>query len=416
MKVTFIFCAIGVAGFNADRQPGDREGSWISHGLGSVAAAAKAAGHDVNLIDLRQISGWPEFIERIQKEPADVYALSVAPVDHYSALKCVYEIKTHLPSSKVIVGGIHPSIFPDKYDFNVVDCVVMGEGEITFPLLLGDVEHMPKKVRGIQPNLDSLPWVDREIFDYKRELSCCQAPDQETPSVTMLAGRGCPYMCSYCQPAENAVFGKPYRMRAVSDVIFEMESLYERYQFKSVTFWDDTFTISPNWVSRFCDLYAATGIPANITVCSRADIICKNAPMIMKMASVGIDWIVIGMESGSQRLLDMIKKGTTVEQNYKAVEICHKYGIKVFATYMYGLPTETREESTMTARMIQETAPEFPSPFWFAPIEGTEIYDLCERNQLILEKDADISRTGVFAPRIKDIDYEHIRNLMLSGV
>jgi anaerobic magnesium-protoporphyrin IX monomethyl ester cyclase len=416
MRVTFIFCAVGIAGFNANRQPCDREGSWVGHGVASVAAATRKAGHEVDLIDLRQLSGWDAFIQRIEQYPADVYGLSVAPVDYYSALKAVFEIRTHVPAAKIIVGGIHPSIFPEQYtEFNVIDCVVTGEGEITFPELLNDINNLPKRIAGKKPDLDAIPWVARDLFDYPRELSCNFAPDQALPSITMLAGRGCAFKCAYCQPAENAVFGKPFRMRSVENVIDEMTYLYSKYSYKSVTFWDDTFTFLPAWVDEFCEQYKNSGINASIAACSRADIICRNEGMIEKMADAGVDWLVIGLESGSQRLLDLIKKGTTVEQNYEAVKICHKYGIKVFATYMYGLPTETPEESYQTAMMIQDTAPEFPSPFWFMPIQGTDIYNFCKERDLILHEDETIERTGVFVPRIKDVDYEFIKKLMLKG-
>lgn len=415
MKVTFIYCAVGVAGFNPDREPGDREGSWIGHGIASVAAATKAAGHEVKLIDLRQLSGFDALLDEIRKNPAEVYGLSVAPVDYYSALKVLFDIKSIQPEAKVIIGGIHPSIFPEKYDFEVLDTVVIGEGEITFPLLLEDINNLPKKITGQKPYLDDLPWVDRELFNYKLEMDCNFAPDQELPSITMLAGRGCAYKCTYCQPAENAVFGKPYRMRSVYNVVRELQYLHEKYNYKSITFWDDTFTFNRNWINQFCDEYALSGIDASIAACSRADIICNNESMIANLASIGVDWLVIGMESGSQRLLDLIKKGTTVKQNLKAAEICHKYGVKIFATYMYGLPTETPEESTMTAQMIKDVDPEFPSPFWFMPIEGTEIYKYCQDNKLILNDNETIERTGVFVPRIKNVDYNHITSLMTGN-
>jgi radical SAM superfamily enzyme YgiQ (UPF0313 family) len=97
-----------------------------------------------------------------------------------------------------------------------------------------------------------------------------------------------------------------------------------------------------------------------------------------------------------------------------AVEICRKHGIKVFGTFMLGLPTETRTESKATVDMINELRPELASPFWFRPIPGTGIYDYCEKNGLILEsaKNSTIERTGVFMPTIKGVDYEYIRELM----
>lgn len=413
MRVTLIYSAVGVAGFDDNRPIGDREGSWIGHGIASIGAATKAAGHDVALIDLRQLSGFDEFKRMIMRDPADVYGISVAPVDYAFALKTVFEIKSNLPRAKVIMGGIHPSIFPEEYDFEVIDTVVIGEGEVTFPELLNDIDNLQKVVQGTKPNLDEIPYADRELFDYQRELDCFFAPGQALPSITMISGRGCPFKCNYCQPAENAVFGKPYRMRSPEDVVNEMDLLYRNsYQFKSVTFWDDTFTVNSKWVDEFSDLYEMTGIGASIAACSRADLICNNEPMVERLASIGVDWFVIGLESGSQRLLDLIKKGTTVDQNIEAARICRKYGIKIFGTYMYGLPTETEEESFQTWKMINEIKPEHASPFWFLPIKGTGLYDICKKDDLILDEDPNIQRTGVFVPRLKGVNYENIQYLM----
>jgi len=337
--------------------------------------------------------------------------LSVSPVDEYSALYAIYEIKLHVPQAKIIVGGIHPTVFPEKYTLGPVDTVVQGEGEISFCELLADINNLPKRIVGKKPDLAEIPWVDRDLFQYHREISCIFAPDQKLPSATMLAGRGCPYQCNYCQPAENAVFGKPFRIRPVDDVMAEMHQLYQKYKFKSLVFWDDTFTFDRRWINQFCENY---NLPAAIIACSRADIICNREDMIRDLACVGVEWLVIGMESGSQRLLDLIKKGTTVEQNLRAREICAKYGIKVFASFMLGLPTETREESEMTINMINQMQPEWPSPFWYVPIPGTGLYDYCDKHDLIVPETREwiISRTCRRERRIKGVDYDHLERMM----
>lgn len=418
MKATLIYVGIGVAGFNNNRPTGDREGSWIGHGIASIGANAKKAGHNIDLIDMRQLSSFDDLEAMIKLSPSPVYGLSVSAVDYLPALKTAVVIKKALPQSKVIIGGIHPSIFPEKYDYNVIDTVVQGEGEITFVNLLNSLsngEDLPKVTRGEKPDLNAIPWVDRTLFNYSQELSCFFAHDQECPSVTMLAGRGCPYSCAYCQPAENAVYGKPHRMRSPEDVVSELLYLKEAYDFKSITFWDDTFTFSYKWVMEFCDIYEATEIKASIVTCSRADIVCKHPDMIKRLAEIGVTWLVIGMESGSQRILDFIKKGITVEQNIEAARICRENGIKVFATHMYGLPTETNEEALATKQMIDLINPEHPSPFWFIPIEGTDLYDYCIKHDLLLGniEDRTIARTNIFSPAIKGVDYEYIKNLML---
>ncbi len=420
MKVCLIYCGIGVAGFCANRLPGDREGSWIGHGIASIGASTKAAGHDVTLIDLRQLGSAEEMTERIASCDADVFGMSVSPVDAVIAPMIAKIVKHFHPESKVIVGGIHPTIFPSQYDIPEIDTVVIGEGEMTFPDLVCLHEFgndLPKVIRGEKPDLNRIPWADRELFDYRREMDCFFAPGQALPSITMLAGRGCPHKCSFCQPAENAVFGKPYRMRSPENVVAELRHLKAKYDFKSITFWDDTFTLKKKWVMEFCDLYEREKFGATIAACSRADIICRNEDMVERLASVGCDWFVIGMESGSQRVLDFLKKGTTVEQNIEAARICRKHGVKIFATFMFGLPTETKAEALSTAIMIDKIAPEHPSAFYFMPIKGTEIYSFCRDNGLILEGAGDktISRTSVFEPTLRGVDYTFLDRLRSKG-
>ena len=409
MRVTLIYAGIGVAGFNPDRPAGDREGSWISHGTASIGACLKKEGHKVDLIDMRHCNGWEGVGEEIKNAESDVYMLSVSAVDYYIALYTAVLIKQHHPNSKVVVGGIHPTLFPDLYAGRNIDTVVIGEGEVSVPRLL-KMEVWPKQVQGEAPDLNSIPWIDRELFDYHKEMGCVFAPDQKTPSITMLAGRGCPYRCTYCQPAENAVFGKPHRMRTPKNVVDELVFLKYKYKFNSITFWDDTFTVDKRWVREFCDLYEKHNFRSTIAACSRVDLVCSNEDMVKRLASIGVDWLVLGLESGSQRLLDFIKKGTTVEQNIQAAEICRKYGIKIFGTYMYGLPTETKEESRATADMIKKISPEHASPFFFRPIPGTDIHTYCKENKLILNDS--VARTGEYAPSIRGVDYDYIKSIM----
>ena len=416
MKVCLIYVGVGVSGFCANRPPGDRESSWIGHGIASIGASTKAAGHDVTLIDLRQLGGPDDLTATIAAAEADVFGLSISPADSKMAPMIARIVRHFHPQSKIIVGGINPSIFPERYDVPEIDTVVVGEGEVTFPDLVCRHEFgepLPKVVRGEKPDLDRIPWVDRELFDYSRETECSLAPIQKTPSVTMIAGRGCPYRCLFCQPAENAVFGNPHRMRSPENVVAELRMLKDKYDFKSVTFWDDTFTFNKKWVMEFCGLYEKENFGATIAACSRADIICRNEAMVERLAAIGVDWFVIGFESGSQRMLDFLKKGTTVEQNIEAGRICRKHGIKIFATFMMGLPTETKLEALSTAMMIDRIAPEFPSMFFFSPMEGTDIYTYCKDNNLLLEDDGMRlpSRTGVYEPSIKGIDYEYLNKM-----
>ena len=412
--LTMVYAGVGVAGFNTNPPRDDREGVLISHGVGSLVASVKSRGFEVDFIDLRQLSGWEEFEDMVRQSDNQVYGVSISPVDYAPAMQAILSIKTIKPQAKVIVGGIHPSVHPDMYNFKAIATVVKGEGEITLPDLLEMIlknKELPRIIEGVKPNLNRIPWVDRDIFDYSKELTKYFAEDHAIPTVTMLAGRGCPYHCNYCQPAENAVFGTPFRMRSPENVMAELYALKIKYNFRSIVFWDDTFTLNKKWLMKFADFYEKSNMGASIAACSRADIICHNPDMVKRLAEIGVDWLVIGMESGSQRVLDMLNKGTTVEQNIQAADICHEYGIKVFATIMYGLPTETNAEVDQTNAMLEKSKVSFISPFWYVPIPGTKLYDFCVEKDLLLNDDKlaqTIERTGFFRPTLKNVDYDYM--------
>ena len=230
--------------------------------------------------------------------------------------------------------------------------------------------------------------------------------------VTMISARGCPFKCTYCQPAERMVFGKGTRQRPVNHVIAELRELRNKYHFKSITWWDDTFTINKEWLTDFCRQYKAEGFDAKMVVCNRADIICKDEETVAMLADAGVSSFVIGFETGTNRMLNFLKKGTTVEMNLKSTEICRKYGVEVFGTFMLGLPTETKEESLATCEMIKKIDPDYKIIFYFTPIPGTEIYKYCIDNDLMLREDElGIERTGNYKPKIRGIDYQYLDSL-----
>lgn len=420
MKTLVVYPAISLAGFGQKEKSGSGEVQWISHGVGFVVTCARKAGFDVSFVDLRDLSGWLEFETRLQELMPDVVGMSVSYLDYKPAMKAIELAKGINPKVKVVVGGILPSNFPDMFLNNQIDYVLTGEGEISFVELLQAIESggsFGRLTRGKVPDLDALPFVEREMFDYQGELDSRFCPGQVAPVVTMIAGRGCPFHCNYCQPSERAVFSGKFRIRSPENIIAELSLLRDRYGFNSITWWDDTFTVDPKWVHRFCDLYQAEGFTASMVACSRADIICNNEAMVARLAEVGLSHFVIGVESGSQRLLDFIEKGTTVEQNIEAARICRRHGVHIYATAMLGLPTETKEEAASTIAMLRKIAPDVVSLFYFNPIPGTGIYEFCKTNDLILKADEfDISRTEDYRPKIRGIEYRYLDQLRKANV
>jgi len=140
---------------------------------------------------------------------------------------------------------------------------VQGEGEIAFPALLESLargEPSPRLIRGRPPDLDTLPFVDRDLFDVRAELDHSFYPGVlglDPPLVTIIAGRGCTYNCSFCQPAERLLFGPAVRRRSVASVIAELRELRDRYAFRSLMIHDDCLLEDPAWVVDFARAYRA---------------------------------------------------------------------------------------------------------------------------------------------------------------
>jgi radical SAM superfamily enzyme YgiQ (UPF0313 family) len=229
------------------------------------------------------------------------------------------------------------------------------------------------------------------------------------PFVTMIAGRGCGHDCSYCQPAERMIFGNRIRRRSVSNVIDELKTLRDKYAFESLFFIDDDFTQNSKWVYEFCEAYIKNKFKRPFSCMSRADVICRHPDMIRFMRRAGLSMFIIGLESGNQRILDLMRKRTTVETNLKAAKICRKYGVRIWASYMLGLPTETNEEMMDTVNMILKIKPYRPSPNFFSPHPGTDIYDFCtERGLSLIRSSADYLRSSS-KPKVKGVDYDFLK-------
>jgi anaerobic magnesium-protoporphyrin IX monomethyl ester cyclase len=416
VKVTLIYPGISGIGFNSYGR--GSEGSWISHGLCMLSGYAKEHGYPVNLIDLRALKSWEHFTERIKSERPDVVGITMMSVDYQPAVQAIDIIKEVSPETKVVVGGPHPSLMLHTMTENPkIDYVVTKEGEISFVKLLKDIEDNKADQRvivGEAPDLDALPYADRDLFPH---LESPLASDEFSPPfVTIIAGRGCLYKCSFCQPAERSIFGKNVRRRSVKNVIGELSLLRERYNFKSWMLHDDCITEDTEWVTAFCEEYAKAGFTQPFACQSRSDIICRHEAMVKKMADVGLKLFFIGFESGNQRVLNFLRKGSRVEHNYKSAEICRKYGIKVWANYMMGMPTETKEEVLDTVNMIRSIKPDFYSPAFYTPHPGSDLYDYCIEHDLMIDKGPDGYRRNPTEEKIKGVDYKFLRRAMEDSI
>ena len=420
MHVSLIYPGIAGYGFNSLGQ--GMEAGWVSHGLAHLSSAVKAQGFTIDLIDLRALSGWDEFRAELQRRQPDVAALTMMSVDYNPALKAVGIVKQVLPDTVTVVGGPHPTIMVEEVaEIPHFDYVITREGEITFPWLLNRLRagEPPEErvLEGEMPDLDALPFPDRDLFldewrKYGYSLNSPEVPfvpDLPAPFLTIIAGRGCKYNCNFCQPAERWLFGRKVRKRSPANIVAELELLRAKYHFASFMFHDDCLTENREWVLEFCDLYEARGFDQPFFCQSRADIIAQNEDMVQRMAQVGLKGYFIGFESGNDRVLRFLRKGTTREKNLAAARVCKRYGIKIWANYMLGLPTETREEVMDTISMLKEIDPDWYSPAFYTPHPGSDLYDYCIENDLSLITSHDQYRRNPWDVKIKGQDPEFLQ-------
>ncbi|MBI4300053.1 MAG: B12-binding domain-containing radical SAM protein [Chloroflexi bacterium] len=415
IKTTLIYPGIAGKGFNCVGKGMD--GGWISHGLCSIAAATKAQGFPVDLIDLRAMRDWGHVRAELIARAPDVIGITMMSVDYNPVMDCLRIIREVLPQAITVVGGPHPAIMPDDVlRHSEIDYAVIGEGEITFPNLLKEINEgrrpAKRQLLSIHPNLDALPFADRDLFldewrKFGYDLESPEVPFIEElpgPFATIIAGRGCRYNCNYCVPAERYIFGKGVHRRSVDSVLQELHYLRRRFHIRTFMFHDDCLTEDRRWVTEFCQRYRAEGFDMEFCCQSRADVIVHNQDMVALMAEAGLRAYFIGFESGSDRVLRFIRKGTTRARNLEAAKICRRHGIVVWANYMLGLPTETETEIKETISMLKEMDPDYYSPAFFTPHPGTDLYDYVLDNDLSLIENYDQYKRNPTEAKIKGHD------------
>lgn len=306
------------------------------------------------------------------------------------------KIKELDPKIKIIVGGIHPTFFPEQTVGNpLIDFVVINEGEKTLlDLLLALAENRDvSSIKGLawksgegevninEPaddflDMDLLPMPAWDLIDANRYIKKISKNPGER-AIDFYTSKGCPFPCSFCY---NLRFNRrQWRARSAQRAAEEMEMLHNAYGVNYFIIHDDNFVVDKDRALKFAELIKKKGLNIHYSVDSRIDYF--EYDFFKKLKASGLCELRVGCESGSDRILrEIIQKGITVEQTIRAVEIAKSLDLKLILSFVIGWPTETIAERQKTIDLIMRLQKIHKKtaiyPLWiYIPYAGTTLFD-----------------------------------------
>lgn len=351
-------------------------------GVGYLMSALRAAGHRVHFIDnYLKPSGVLEtdFLTRNDIDWVGIYANTICFQDTLAMLRQLQAMRERGEwSGKVMVGGPHTSVTPETIP-EFVDYVVIGEGEISAPgIVAGEVQDRVVKGERVA-DLDSLPFPAWEDFIDKPYSWAFPEWVAATPVYTFNTSRGCPFECRFC--SVNAVWGRSYRYMSAARVLDDIDRMVTDYGMRVAYFREDHFTLNKQRTVQFCEGLLQRGDGIEWMCETRVDNM-DDPDYIELLARSGCRALYIGVESGSPRLLEFMKKGETVDQFRDAFELARKNGIKTYASLIAGIPTETEDDLRMTFDFIEAAEPDFCGWNVYIGLPGSDLYRYARENDL----------------------------------
>ncbi len=317
----------------------------------------------------------------------------------------------------VIVHGSDPVDHLEKYFANGADYVICGEGEETLVETLGLLLSRDRALetidglaycengrvkqnahRRVRQNLDELPFPAWDLVDIEMYRTTWRQRHGYF-SVNIGTTRGCPYHCNWCA---KPIYGQVYNSRSPENVVAEMKFLKTTVRPDHLWICDDIFGLRPGWVQRFSEEVNRNDAVIPFKCLSRADLLLKEHA-ITNIARAGCQTIWIGAESGSQKILDAMDKGTTVEQIYEATRLMQRTGIRVGFFLQYGYPSELQEDIDLTLKMLKDCMPDEIGISVSYPLPGTRFYEnvksqLGVKQNWVESADLDLMYRGTYPP------------------
>jgi len=369
-------------------------------GLGYLAAVLEKNNYQVDVIDCQVLKlSFDDFKSEIRKRQPDIVGVTSSTLTYQTGLKLIKIAKEACPNCITLAGGSHVTFWDDHAleECQELEIVIRREGENTilelvqrietgksYTDVLGTTCRKDGKIvrnpdRPYIEDLDSLPFPARHLWPMERF--------RELEDILYLAtSRGCVYWCEFCTTVR--MHGRKYRMRSPKNVVDELEYLNKTYKVHKFTFCDDAFTVDQPRTEAICNEILSRGLKIEWNCGTRVDMLTKE--MLVKMKDAGCISVWFGVESGTQQVLDAMKKGITPELTIKVLGWVREVGLKPVPNVILGFPGETKESAWKTIKFVEKVAPDDVGFYNVAtPFPGTPMYDMVKEKGWLRVTDFD---------------------------
>ena len=365
---------------------------FIPLGIAYLGAVAEKEGHEVTVIDCQaEKLNYEAFRERIKRTPSDAIGVTATTLLYKSAMKLIDTAKQEHPQATTMLGGSHGTFWDENAlnEYPSLDIVVRREGETTFTELLNKLQTKTgiNNVQGITyrnktgkitrnpdrpfiENLDDLPFPAHHLLplDALKRMGKILFP--------LMTSRGCVFWCDFCSTVR--MFGRGYRWRSAENVVDEMEMIHNKYGIDQFTFYDDAFSVNRKRVIKICEELHTRKLDLTWDCGTRVDMVDRE--LLTTMHNAGCIAVWLGVESGSEIILNAMNKGIKLNQTRQAYKTAHEVGLMTIANVVIGFPGETEQTAKTTINFVKELNPDDVGFYIATPYPGTPMYEQVKKN------------------------------------
>lgn len=354
-------------------------------GLGYIASYLRSKNCPITVIDARlENISTSETLEKITALKPDIIGLTAYTQGIVHVALLAQKIKDRHPCVHTVIGGIHATVLPleTMQEFPSFDFIIFGEGEITLYELVDALEGRGpiEGIKGLGFRKNGKIYIN-EQREWNSELDKLPFPAwdlfPQAELYPVISARGCPFRCIFC----TRPYGSKIRERSPENLVAEIRELVTKHKAKNIVFWDETFGVNKKRAMKIADMLIKENMGSYVkwNMHSRVDTV--DYEFLEKIKRAGCIHVGFGVESGNAKVLQMSKKGITLEQVQRAVAISKKLGLGTSSYFILGFPYETKKTAWDTINFARKLNTDSVSIAIMIPFPKTEIAEMVKRRE-----------------------------------